>query len=88
MVLMNYLCCTLFIIMKSVMKAHQYLDENPTKIPMQGLVLSRLDCCNSLLTDFLEYQLDKLHCIQNIAYHFQTMKKGSHIKLLDGTALA
>ena len=29
--------------------------------------MSNLDCCNSLLAGTAEYQLDKLHCLQNMA---------------------
>ena len=38
-----------------------------TKIIIQALVVSKLDYCNSLLTDTAGYQLGKLQCIQNIA---------------------
>ena len=43
------------------------LDKVTTKILIQALVLSKLDYWNSLLVGSVEYQLDKLQCIQNMA---------------------
>ena len=51
-----------------------------TKIKIQALVVSKLDCCNSLLAGTAGYQLDKLQCIQNMACRIITnLLKYDHI---------
>ena len=81
----NYLCHTLFITIKILMRTYQYLEQNSTKILMQCLGLSRLDYCKLPQIDLKEYHLDNLQYIQNIAcfYYIQSLLKGSHIRFID-----
>ena len=57
----------IFATLKDIRAIRYHLDKDTTKIFMQAMVMSKLDCCNSLLVGSVEYQLDKLQCIQNTA---------------------
>lgn len=45
----------------------QYLTTEATQTLISAFVLSRLDYCNSLLSGVSQYQLDRLHRVQNAA---------------------
>ena len=44
------------------------MDKKTVQVVLQALVLSRIDCCNSLLMGSAEYQIDKLQRVHNMAY--------------------
>ena len=54
--------------LRKVHPSRSFLDKDTTKIIVQELVLLKLDYCNSLLLGSPEYQMDKLQCIQHMAY--------------------
>ena len=56
----------------NIYKIQPHIDMDTTKIIKQALVMSKLDYCNSLLAGTAGYQLDKLQCIQNMAYRVIT----------------
>ena len=82
----NRVTSSTYNILRKVHQSRSSLVEN-TKIIMQALYLFRLDYCNSLLLGSPEYQMDKLHHIQNMACRviFQLRKHDHvmhHLKLL------
>ena len=57
-----------------------HLDCDLTKILVQGLVISRLDHCNSLFLGIPQYNLDKLQWTQNMSCKvIKQLPKSSHI---------
>ena len=57
-----------------------HLDKDTTRILIQPLVISKLDYCNSLLAGSVEYELDKIQCIQNMVCRFVCkLSKYNHI---------
>ena len=58
----------IFATLRDIRAIRHFLDKETAKILIQTLVMSKLDYCNSLLVGLAEYQLDKLHHIQNMAY--------------------
>ena len=64
----NRLSSCLFVMIKNITRIRPFLDKETCKTIIQALIISRLDYCNSLLLGSSEYQLDKLQCIQNMAF--------------------
>ena len=64
----NKLVSNLYLQLKSIYKIHKKLDQMSSKTIIQAIIQSRQDYCNSLLLGTLEFQLNKLQQIQNMAY--------------------
>ena len=56
----------LFFISRNIARVHHLLDQDSTKIIVQGLIMSKLDYCNSLLIGSTKYNLQRLQKIQNM----------------------
>ena len=63
----NKLVSILYLQLKSIYKICKKLDQKSCRIIIQSIIQSRLDHCNSLLLGTLEFQLNKLQQIQNMA---------------------
>ena len=63
----NKLTSTTFNQLMNIRRIHSKLDWETTKYIIQSLVISKLDYCNSLLLGSAEYQLNKMHQVQNMA---------------------
>ena len=76
----NRITSSTYNILRTVHQSRSLLDKHTTKIIVQALVLSKLDYCNSLLLGSSEYQMDKLQCIQNMAFKvIFLLRKHDHI---------
>ena len=62
----NGLSNTIYRSIKGITRIRQFLAVNTTKTLIQSLVLSKLDCCNSILLGEPKYNLDKLQHLQNM----------------------
>ena len=63
----KYLCCILFCQLRRIGKICSLLSTDAANKLAVSLILSRLDCCNSLLTGIPDNKLNKLQRIQNHA---------------------
>ena len=78
----NRLCSQLYGSLRGIQQTRAHLDENSAKIIAQGLILSKINYCNSLLAGSAEYQLDKLQRIQNMACRIiLKLRKFKHISV-------
>ena len=76
----NRICSQLFCIIKSVQAVCSRLDHDTAKIIIQGLVLSKLEYCNSLLAGSAKYQLEMLQRVQNMTCRVvNNLRKYDHI---------
>ena len=57
----------LYGLLKDVRFIHLQINQDTAKILVQALVLSKLDYCNSLLSDSAQYEFGKLQGVQNKA---------------------
>ena len=62
----NKLTSTCYCMLRDIAKVRPNITKRTAQLIMQGLVLSHMDYCNSLLTETTKYQLDKLQHIQNM----------------------
>ena len=63
----KYLCRILFCQLRRIGKIRSFLSTDAANKLAVSLILSRLDCCNSLLDGIPGNKLNKLQCIQNRA---------------------
>ena len=63
----NEICKKASFAIRSIGHIRRYLPYERLKMLVNSLVISRLDCCNSVLYGIPKYQRDKLQRIQNIA---------------------
>ena len=56
-----------FLMLRKIAQIRWKLDIETTKTIIQGLVISKMDYCNSLLGGMYSYNMKKLQCIQNVA---------------------
>ena len=60
---------TLFFVSRNIPRVHHLLDQDPTKIIVQALIMSKLDYCNILLIGPTKYYLQNLQKMQNMCCH-------------------
>ena len=63
----NKLTSISFNLIHNIARIHHQLDIETTKTLVQALVLSHLDYCHSMLLHIPNYNIHKIHCIQNIS---------------------
>ena len=63
----NFICKTAFFQLRRISTLRQYLTVDDTKTLVVTLVLSRIDCCNSLLAGLPLSSISKLQRVQNCA---------------------
>ena len=61
----NKFSATLFSTFKRIAHIRYLLDQDTTKILVQSLIMPKLDYCNSILAGSTDYNINKLHRIQN-----------------------
>ena len=66
----TWLTSIIYAILRDIRAIRHNLNKITTKILIQALVMSKLDYCNSLLVGLVEYQLDKLQHILNMACRY------------------
>ena len=71
----NKLCSTLYLTLKRIVKIRYTIDFDTTRIPVQAMVTSKLDYCNSLMLGSTKYNIATLQRIQNSAAHIMNMKR-------------
>ena len=62
----NKLSSMIYRSIKGIARIRHLLNDNTTKTLVQSLVLSKPDCCNSILLRTPKYNLDKLQHLQNM----------------------
>ena len=60
-------CTAAYIEFRRISSICQYLTVDAAKTLVSAFVLSRLDCCNALLSGVPQYLLDRLQRVQNAA---------------------
>ena len=76
----NKLTSTCYSMLHDIATVRSSMDKRTTQIIMQALVLSHMDCCNSLLTGTTQYQLNKLQCTQNMGCQvICNLQKNDHV---------
>ena len=76
----NKLGLSLYVTIKNMSRIRPNLDTDMTQTLIQGLVLSRLDYCNSTLAGTSGKNMEKLQRIQNMSCHImQCLQKYNHI---------
>ena len=63
----NKICSTSFLYLWNIIKVQHLMDRKTAQVVVQALVLSRIDYCNSLLMGSVEYQINRLQRVQNMA---------------------
>ena len=63
----NKVSSVCFLMLWKIAQIRWKLDVETTKTIIQGLVISKMDYCNSLLGGMYSYNMKKLQCIQNAA---------------------
>ena len=73
-------CGTVYYTSKNVARIHNLLTPEVAKIIIQGLVISKLDCCNGLLLGASNCQLNNLQIVQNMGCRvIKNLRKFDHI---------
>ena len=73
-------CGTSFSTLKNIARICSLLTSEAPKIIVQGLVISKLDYCNTLLLGTSNYQLSRLQTIQNMGWRvISNLKKHDHV---------
>ena len=76
----NKLSLSLYVTIKNITKIRPYLDIDMTWTIIQGLILWRLDYCNSTLAGMSGKNMEKLERIQSMSWHImQCLQKYNHI---------
>jgi hypothetical protein len=76
----NKLCKSSFYFLYNIRKIRKYLTKDVTATLVHAFVISRLDCCNSVLYGLPAYQIAKLRRVQNAAARLVYMvPKFAHI---------
>ena len=65
--LINKICSTSFLYLWNMKTVQHLVDKKMGQVVLQALVLSRIDCCNLLLIESAEYQMNNLQRFQNMA---------------------
>ena len=73
-------CGTSYSTLKNIARIHSLLTPEAAKIIVQGLVISKLDYCNTLLLGTSGHQLSRLQMIQNMGCRvIRNLKKNDHV---------
>ena len=73
-------CGTSYSTLKNIARIHSLLTPEEAKIIVQGLVISKLDYCNTLLLGTSGHQLSRLQMIQNMGCRvIRNLKKHDHV---------
>ena len=84
------LCCSSYFHLRKIASIRPYLSDESTAQLVSSLILSRLDYCNSTLSDLPSSSLNRLQKVQNNAARLVLHKRKSDhvIPLLKKTTLA
>ena len=73
-------CGTSYSTLKNIARIYSLLTPEAAKIIVQGLVISKLDYCNTLQLGTSEHQLSRLQMIQNMGCRvISNLKKHDHV---------
>jgi hypothetical protein len=73
-------CSSSYFTLKKLNRVKHYIDADTKKVLSQGLVMSKVDYCNSLLVGAPKQELKRLQSIQNMCERFVTgLKKYDHV---------
>ena len=73
-------CGTAYATLKNIARVQNLLTPEAAKIKIQGLVISKLDCCNGLLLGVSAHQMNKLQIVQNMCCRIiKNLRKYDHI---------
>ena len=76
----NKLSSSPYVTIKNISRIRPNLDIDTIWTLIQGLTLSRLDCCNGTLAGMSRKNMEKLQRIQNMSCHImQCLQKYNHI---------
>ena len=72
--------CGTYSTLKNIVRIHSLLKPEGAKIIVQGLVISKLDYCNTLLLGTSGHQLSRIQMIQNMGCRvISSLKKCDHV---------
>jgi hypothetical protein len=75
-------CASCYATLKTIRKVRKSIDTDTCKLLMNGLILSKLDYCNSIMAGTPAYLLKRLQAIQNMACRIVfNLRKYDHISM-------